>query len=408
MLGARFLPPADSASRSAISRRSNSARLPQRPDRLLPAESARHGRWTIARRARGLNHEYHMPSFPRQPSLQLPRARLVTPSRAEIDYPWCSLSSTGQSGTPACRFSTREQCQASIGGMAGFASAIRVSSGRSSNNDEARRAIGAGGYRRGKSHAEVSADHWRCGRRDSARFGARPRRNRLSVVRDDIDGSIRQAVVRVCDARTMPGVSRRSIRLLRAQCPHRCPGAERCGAPETLIYSPQSISKQALARANGQFLLACLLSARHGIRICRTYLRWRGFGLVDTRHWPWSASGSVALHRAGLPKRTGPSKATAIGPEPFKKGYPTMKTSLLSLSATAFVAIAATVLASSPSRAEAEYPWCAITSTGQSGTPNCYYATLDQCKAFLSGQAGFCQSNPRATAQAQVPRRGAR
>jgi hypothetical protein len=43
-----------------------------------------------------------------------------TEGRTEIDYPWCSISSTGQSGTPACRFSTREQCQASIGGMAGF------------------------------------------------------------------------------------------------------------------------------------------------------------------------------------------------------------------------------------------------------------------------------------------------
>jgi hypothetical protein len=89
-------------------------------------------------------------------------------------------------------------------------------------------------------------------------------------------------------------------------------------------------------------------------------------------------------------------------------GYPTMKTSMLSISATAFVAIAATVLASSPSRAEIEYPWCAITSTGQAGGPSCYYATLDHCKAFLAGQAGFCQPNARATAQAQVTRRGAR
>jgi hypothetical protein len=86
-----------------------------------------------------------------------------------------------------------------------------------------------------------------------------------------------------------------------------------------------------------------------------------------------------------------------------------MKTSLLSLSATAFVAIAATALASSASRAEAEYAWCAITSTGQAGGPSCYYATLEQCQAFLAGQAGFCQPNPRATALAsQVKRRGAR
>ena len=85
-----------------------------------------------------------------------------------------------------------------------------------------------------------------------------------------------------------------------------------------------------------------------------------------------------------------------------------MKTTLLSLSAGTFVAIAATALTSSPSRAEVEYPWCAVTSTGQAGGPSCYYATIDQCRAFLSGQAGFCQPNPRATAQAQVPRRGTR
>ena len=85
-----------------------------------------------------------------------------------------------------------------------------------------------------------------------------------------------------------------------------------------------------------------------------------------------------------------------------------MKTSLLSISAMAFVAIAATALASSPSRAEVEYPCCVITSTGQAGGPSCSYATLGQCNAFLAGQAGFCQPNPRATAQAQVTRRGAR
>jgi hypothetical protein len=40
----------------------------------------------------------------------------ATPSRAEIDYPWCSMSSTGQSGLPSCRFSTQAQCQASVAG----------------------------------------------------------------------------------------------------------------------------------------------------------------------------------------------------------------------------------------------------------------------------------------------------
>lgn len=79
-----------------------------------------------------------------------------------------------------------------------------------------------------------------------------------------------------------------------------------------------------------------------------------------------------------------------------------MKTSLLSLLGAGFVAIAATALTSTPGRAEVEYAWCAITSTGQSGTPNCYYATLEQCRAFLSGQSGFCEQNPRSVAQAQM------
>lgn len=85
-----------------------------------------------------------------------------------------------------------------------------------------------------------------------------------------------------------------------------------------------------------------------------------------------------------------------------------MKTSLSSLAATAFVAIAAMALGNSPSRAEIDYPWCSVVSTSQSGIPVCLYATLDQCRAFVSGQPGFCQPNPRAVAQAQMPRRGAR
>jgi hypothetical protein len=86
-----------------------------------------------------------------------------------------------------------------------------------------------------------------------------------------------------------------------------------------------------------------------------------------------------------------------------------MKTSLLSLSAAAFVAVAAGALASSPALAEIEYPWCAITSLSR-GTPMCDFATIDQCRATIGGGAGFCQPNPRA-AQAQMPpaqRRGVR
>lgn len=42
-----------------------------------------------------------------------------TPGRAEIDYLWCSMTSTSQSGIPSCRYSTLEQCQAFLAGLGG-------------------------------------------------------------------------------------------------------------------------------------------------------------------------------------------------------------------------------------------------------------------------------------------------
>jgi hypothetical protein len=43
-----------------------------------------------------------------------------TPGRAEIEYPWCSRSSTGQGGGPTCRYTSREQCQAAVLGLNGW------------------------------------------------------------------------------------------------------------------------------------------------------------------------------------------------------------------------------------------------------------------------------------------------
>jgi hypothetical protein len=42
-----------------------------------------------------------------------------SPARAQVEYPWCAITSIN-TGTPACDYSTREQCQASILGGAGF------------------------------------------------------------------------------------------------------------------------------------------------------------------------------------------------------------------------------------------------------------------------------------------------
>ena len=37
------------------------------------------------------------------------------------------------------------------------------------------------------------------------------------------------------------------------------------------------------------------------------------------------------------------------------------------------------------------YRWCAVYSAR--GATNCYFTSLDQCRAALSGMGGFCQPN---------------
>jgi hypothetical protein len=46
-------------------------------------------------------------------------ALAASPARAEIEYPWCAITSLGGGG-PQCSYSTREQCQAFLAGQAGF------------------------------------------------------------------------------------------------------------------------------------------------------------------------------------------------------------------------------------------------------------------------------------------------
>jgi hypothetical protein len=38
------------------------------------------------------------------------------------------------------------------------------------------------------------------------------------------------------------------------------------------------------------------------------------------------------------------------------------------------------------------YRWCA--QYGKSGGTNCYFLTLEQCRAAISGLGGFCYPNP--------------
>lgn len=77
-------------------------------------------------------------------------------------------------------------------------------------------------------------------------------------------------------------------------------------------------------------------------------------------------------------------------------------------SAVVIATVAVAAITTTPARAEIEYPWCSITSIGQSGMPSCMYSTRDQCNAFIGGQAGFCQPNPRYVAPAAPARRNTR
>ncbi len=39
------------------------------------------------------------------------------------------------------------------------------------------------------------------------------------------------------------------------------------------------------------------------------------------------------------------------------------------------------------------YRWCAEYGGGRGGATNCYFVTLQQCKAAVSGNGGFCRLN---------------
>lgn len=69
-----------------------------------------------------------------------------------------------------------------------------------------------------------------------------------------------------------------------------------------------------------------------------------------------------------------------------------------------------------PAAAEVTYPWCAryaeqprtcsLTDPAQcrvlvSGTLNCGFVSLDQCRAALSGNGGSCEVNPMYTPRAR-------
>jgi hypothetical protein len=71
----------------------------------------------------------------------------------------------------------------------------------------------------------------------------------------------------------------------------------------------------------------------------------------------------------------------------------------LSLLAIAgFVLVGATVQNPAPAAAAPIYPWCMQPSAPWG--PDCYYATIEQCRAAASA-VGFCHPNPAYTVATQ-------
>jgi len=64
-------------------------------------------------------------------------------------------------------------------------------------------------------------------------------------------------------------------------------------------------------------------------------------------------------------------------------------------------------LADRPAHAADPYRWCAVYGGGgEGGATNCYFVTIEQCRAAVSGMGGFCYHNPFYTGPAaDGPRR---
>jgi len=60
----------------------------------------------------------------------------------------------------------------------------------------------------------------------------------------------------------------------------------------------------------------------------------------------------------------------------------------------AIAAFAVLIAGSLTDQAKADpYRWCAEYGGGRGGGTNCYFMTLGQCRAAISGLGGFCRPN---------------
>jgi hypothetical protein len=68
------------------------------------------------------------------------------------------------------------------------------------------------------------------------------------------------------------------------------------------------------------------------------------------------------------------------------------RTALLGLAALTAAFALDTAPASAQSGGYRLYPWCAYYST-RGGATNCYFSTIEQCRAAVSGVGGYCGVN---------------
>ncbi|MBI3435632.1 MAG: DUF3551 domain-containing protein [Proteobacteria bacterium] len=54
---------------------------------------------------------------------------------------------------------------------------------------------------------------------------------------------------------------------------------------------------------------------------------------------------------------------------------------------------AATIAATSSPASASVYPWCALYAGAFGGSTNCYFSTIEQCRAAVSGNGGYCERN---------------
>ena len=79
-----------------------------------------------------------------------------------------------------------------------------------------------------------------------------------------------------------------------------------------------------------------------------------------------------------------------------------MRTAKLALATFAFAAVFAAGAANAES-----YKWCAVYGGSGAAPTNCGFATLEQCRATVSGMGGYCAVNSFYTgAEKRKPHRG--